>query len=141
MEVFHEPFGEPFYHSKERLSARYEDDEEARKASGHSEDTYKTVFDQILEADSEVGLFPSSRLLLLLYSIRLLLLSFPVIPTHTARSSHRRNAKYIHFLARPTSAALPVSCPLLVTSDPCAANPSRLPLPSPASLASVPFAR
>jgi hypothetical protein len=57
LEVFHEPFGEPFYHSKERLSIRYE--EEARKTDQYDDATYKAVFDDIIKANSEVGLLPT----------------------------------------------------------------------------------
>jgi hypothetical protein len=39
----HEPFGDAFYFGPERLSTRYENDEEAREESGFAESTYKTV--------------------------------------------------------------------------------------------------
>jgi hypothetical protein len=53
----HEPFGDAFYYGPERLSARYEDDEEARRASGFSQSTFKTIFDRIERESSEVRLF------------------------------------------------------------------------------------
>lgn len=51
----HEPFGDAFYYGPERLSERFEDDEEGRKKSGFSQITYKDVVDQIFDpAASEV---------------------------------------------------------------------------------------
>ncbi|KAL2431943.1 hypothetical protein ABEF95_003927 [Exophiala dermatitidis] len=49
----HEPFGDAFYYGPERMSSRFENDEEARKASGFSDSTYKTIFDQIDRQGSE----------------------------------------------------------------------------------------
>lgn len=60
MTCFHEPFGDVYYYSAERLGERYEDDEKARLASGFSNYTYKSVFDEIEKGGSEVGTFPSS---------------------------------------------------------------------------------
>ncbi|KAI1620502.1 P-loop containing nucleoside triphosphate hydrolase protein [Exophiala viscosa] len=45
----HEPFGDAFYYGPERMSVRYEKDEETRKASGFNNSTYKSIFDQIEE--------------------------------------------------------------------------------------------
>jgi hypothetical protein len=50
----HEPFGDAFYFGPERLSCRYENDPEARKASGFAESTFKTVFDRIEKESEEV---------------------------------------------------------------------------------------
>ncbi|EXJ92691.1 hypothetical protein A1O3_01243 [Capronia epimyces CBS 606.96] len=49
----HEPFGDAFYYGPERLSARFEADEDTRKASGFSESTYKTIFDRLDREESE----------------------------------------------------------------------------------------
>lgn len=43
----HEPFGDAFYYGPERMSVRYEDDEEARMTSGFAESTYATIFDRL----------------------------------------------------------------------------------------------
>ena len=74
----HEPFGDAFYygwvyllpmtwatpdcHSPERMSIRYEDDENARKESGFEQSTYATIFDRLDREESDV----SNWLLLLL---------------------------------------------------------------------------
>ncbi|KAH8698893.1 hypothetical protein BGW36DRAFT_152123 [Talaromyces proteolyticus] len=54
LQCIHEPFGDAFYYGPERLSVRYEADEEARKASGFNQSTFKTVFDRI-ERESTDG--------------------------------------------------------------------------------------
>lgn len=57
LHCIHEPFGDAFYFGPERLSRRYENDEEARKKSGFADVTYKDVMDRVLDpAASEVGL-------------------------------------------------------------------------------------
>ncbi|KAM7185394.1 P-loop containing nucleoside triphosphate hydrolase protein [Rhypophila sp. PSN 637] len=48
----HEPFGDAFYYGPERLSPRFEDDEEGRQKSGFAHVTYKDVVDA-LEKDIE----------------------------------------------------------------------------------------
>ncbi|KAL2220905.1 P-loop containing nucleoside triphosphate hydrolase protein [Thermoascus aurantiacus ATCC 26904] len=53
LKCIHEPFGDAFYYGPERLSERYEDDEEARIRSGFSESTFKTVFERIEREASE----------------------------------------------------------------------------------------
>ncbi|OAL56223.1 hypothetical protein IQ07DRAFT_1090 [Pyrenochaeta sp. DS3sAY3a] len=53
LQCVHEPFGDAYYFGPERLAERYEDDEEARKASGHSESTYRTIFDHIARENTE----------------------------------------------------------------------------------------
>lgn len=50
----HEPFGDAFYYGPERMSVRYEDDEEARKASGFGESTYATIFERLDREETEV---------------------------------------------------------------------------------------
>ena len=54
LQCIHEPFGDAFYFGPERLSARYENDEGARLASGFSTSTYKTIFDRIESEATEV---------------------------------------------------------------------------------------
>ena len=54
LQCIHEPFGDAFYFGPERLSARYENDEVARLASGFSTSTYKTIFDRIESEATEV---------------------------------------------------------------------------------------
>ncbi|KAK3295521.1 P-loop containing nucleoside triphosphate hydrolase protein [Chaetomium fimeti] len=44
----HEPFGDAFYFGPERLSARYEQDEEARSTSGFANTTYDDVLANLL---------------------------------------------------------------------------------------------
>ena len=50
----HEPFGDAFYYGPERLSERYEGDEEARVASGFSRSTYQSVLESIEQQQEEV---------------------------------------------------------------------------------------
>jgi hypothetical protein len=54
LQCVHEPFGDAYYFGPERLAERYENDPEARKASGYSEATYRTIFDKIAKDNSEV---------------------------------------------------------------------------------------
>ena len=54
LHCIHEPFGDAFYFGPERLSERYGENEKARKDSGFSETTYKSVFDVIEKAQAEV---------------------------------------------------------------------------------------
>ncbi|EPS41271.1 hypothetical protein H072_4796 [Dactylellina haptotyla CBS 200.50] len=57
LECVHEPFGDAFYYGPERLSSRYEGDNEkaaqGREASGFSASTYKSVLDDILNSGKE----------------------------------------------------------------------------------------
>ncbi len=58
----HEPFGDAFYYGPERLSARYEEDSEARDASGFSQSTYQTILERFeREEASEVRVHSSQR--------------------------------------------------------------------------------
>jgi len=59
----HEPFGDAFYFGPERLSPRYEADEEARETSGFANSTFKTIFERIEKEGKEVR--PSSTFSLL----------------------------------------------------------------------------
>ena len=64
LQCIHEPFGDAFYYGPERLSERYEEDEQARIASGFSCSTFKTVFDRIEGESAEVrSFFPVTFLL------------------------------------------------------------------------------
>lgn len=54
LECFHEPFGDAFYYGAERLSPRYGQDEETREKSGHTESTYRSVFDRVQSSHSRV---------------------------------------------------------------------------------------
>lgn len=54
LQTVHEPFGDAWYFGPERLHDRYENDPEARKATGHAESTYKSIFDDIAKHGSEV---------------------------------------------------------------------------------------
>jgi hypothetical protein len=50
----HEPFGDAFYFGPERLSDRYENDEEAREQTGFAQSTFKTIFERIEREGEEV---------------------------------------------------------------------------------------
>jgi hypothetical protein len=50
----HEPFGDAFYFGPERLSSRYENDEEARKGTGFEKSTFKTILERIEREGKEV---------------------------------------------------------------------------------------
>lgn len=54
LQCAHEPFGDAFYYGPERLSERYEDDQEARDASGFASTTYSDVLER-LERDGSDG--------------------------------------------------------------------------------------
>ncbi|KAH9870003.1 hypothetical protein J1614_006924 [Plenodomus biglobosus] len=53
LQCVHEPFGDAYYFGPERLAERYENDPQARKESGYSESTYRTIFDRIARENSE----------------------------------------------------------------------------------------
>ncbi|KAI9849111.1 MAG: hypothetical protein M1837_005341 [Sclerophora amabilis] len=53
LKCVHEPFGDAFYYGPERLSERFEADEDERKASGFSQSTYKTILDRIEKEAAE----------------------------------------------------------------------------------------
>ncbi|KAL6706065.1 hypothetical protein ACN47E_006167 [Coniothyrium glycines] len=53
LQCVHEPFGDAYYFGPERLAERYENDPQARKESGYSESTYRTIFDRIVKENSE----------------------------------------------------------------------------------------
>ena len=56
----HEPLGDAFYFGPERLSTRYENDEQAREESGFAASTYKHIFDRIEKEGEQVR--PNSTL-------------------------------------------------------------------------------
>ncbi|KAL2824116.1 P-loop containing nucleoside triphosphate hydrolase protein [Aspergillus cavernicola] len=47
IQCIHEPFGDAFYYGPERLSGRYETDEEGRLNSGFVDSTYQTILERI----------------------------------------------------------------------------------------------
>ncbi|KAK2865479.1 hypothetical protein FQN49_003533 [Arthroderma sp. PD_2] len=53
LKCIHEPLGDAFYYGPERLSHRYDDDEEARIQTGFDKSTYKTIFDRFDREASE----------------------------------------------------------------------------------------
>lgn len=57
IQCVHEPFGDAFYYGPERLSGRFEDDEQARVDSGFSNSTYLTVVERLEREASEVRPF------------------------------------------------------------------------------------
>lgn len=54
LNCIHEPFGDAFYYGPERLSPRFEEDEQARIKSGFSNSTFQTIFDRFEREGSEV---------------------------------------------------------------------------------------
>lgn len=60
IQCIHEPFGDAFYYGPERLSDRYEADEQGRLESGFSDSTYRTILDRIEREgrENEVLLLP-----------------------------------------------------------------------------------
>jgi hypothetical protein len=56
LNCIHEPFGDAFYYGPERLSSRFDDDEDWRIKTGFSNSTYQTVFDHLDKQESEVRL-------------------------------------------------------------------------------------
>lgn len=54
IQCVHEPFGDAFYYGPERLSERFENDEQARIDSGFSKSTFKTVLDR-LDREASLG--------------------------------------------------------------------------------------
>jgi hypothetical protein len=53
LQTVHEPFGDPWYFGPERLHDRFEDDPEARAATGYGDCTYKDIFDDIAKHNTE----------------------------------------------------------------------------------------
>ncbi|KAF1986348.1 hypothetical protein K402DRAFT_393829 [Aulographum hederae CBS 113979] len=53
LQCVHEPFGDAFYFGPERLSPRYEQDEQARIDCGFADSTFKTIFDRIDRENTE----------------------------------------------------------------------------------------
>jgi hypothetical protein len=54
LKCIHEPFGDAFYFGPERLSKRFEENEQARIETGFSSSTYRTVFEGLRKEASEV---------------------------------------------------------------------------------------
>lgn len=54
LQCVHEPFGDAFYYGPERLSARYEGNEQERIDSGFQNTTYQTVLDRLEREGAEV---------------------------------------------------------------------------------------
>lgn len=54
LSTIHEPFGDAYYFGPERMGARFEDDEQARKESGFADSTFKTILDRIDREAAEV---------------------------------------------------------------------------------------
>ena len=58
---FHEPFGDAFYYGPERLSARFENDEQARNGSGFAHATFQTILNRFEEESAEVRRSPLNK--------------------------------------------------------------------------------
>jgi len=54
LQTIHEPFGDAFYYGPERMSSRFENDEQSREASGFADSTFKTILDRISREADEV---------------------------------------------------------------------------------------
>lgn len=54
LQCVHEPFGDAFYYGPERLSSRYEGNEQERMDSGFHNTTYQTVLDRLEREGAEV---------------------------------------------------------------------------------------
>ncbi|KAF2719678.1 hypothetical protein K431DRAFT_228130 [Polychaeton citri CBS 116435] len=55
LHTIHEPFGDAFYFGPERMSSRFEEDDEGRNSSGFSNSTFKTILDRIDQEGAEAG--------------------------------------------------------------------------------------
>jgi hypothetical protein len=87
LQCVHEPFGDAYYFGPERLAERYEGDEQARKESGYSESTYRTIFDRIAKENSEVRSSHALKLSIL----------FSYWFWHRLQSVHRRWMRFSDF--------------------------------------------
>lgn len=56
LKCIHEPFGDAFYYGGERLSTRFENDEQTRVDSGFQKSTYQTTLDRLEAEGAEVRL-------------------------------------------------------------------------------------
>ena len=56
VKCIHEPFGDAFYYGVERLSIRFENDEQTRADSGFENSTYQTILDRFETEGAEVRL-------------------------------------------------------------------------------------
>ena len=62
LQCVHEPFGDAFYYGPERLSARYEGNEQERIDSGFQNSTYQTVLERLEREGAEVRSLLSNSL-------------------------------------------------------------------------------
>ena len=62
LQCVHEPFGDAFYYGPERLSARYEENEQERIDSSFQNSTYQTVLDRLEREGAEVRSLLSNSL-------------------------------------------------------------------------------
>lgn len=104
LQCIHEPFGDAFYFGPERLSARYENDEEARLASGFSTSTYKTIFDRIESEATEV--------------CRLAFFVSHFCPSSCMSSSFDLDLHFLHLLHGRSRRTLPINFRRLIDSLP-----------------------
>ena len=58
LKCIHEPFGDAFYYGPERMSERFENDEEERTRAGFSDSTYQTILDRFEKEGAEVRSIP-----------------------------------------------------------------------------------
>lgn len=54
LKCLHEPFGDAFFYGPERLSLRFEEDQQTRLTSGFEESTYQTVLNDFEAKSAEV---------------------------------------------------------------------------------------
>ncbi|KAK4231489.1 P-loop containing nucleoside triphosphate hydrolase protein [Podospora fimiseda] len=135
LHCIHEPFGDAFYYGPERLSERFENDEEARKKSGFAEVTYKDVLDQILDPKASEGkrifikdiahyLLPSNKQKA---SIAPSLRHLDNTPTTNGTTNDVNGINGTHHLENPTVLPLPLLSKFHFTfliRHPCRAIPS-----------------
>lgn len=54
LQCVHEPLGDAFYYGPERMSSRFENDEDTRAQSGFGASTYQTILDRIEREGDDV---------------------------------------------------------------------------------------
>lgn len=86
LQTAHEPFGDAFYYGPERLSKRFENDEDARVKSGFAESTYRTVMDRLDNDGQQEVRWPL------------------ILPHFALQSAQQRNRTPLHTL--PSTASL-----------------------------------
>ena len=87
LQCVHEPFGDAFYYGPERLSARYEENEQERIDSGFQNSTYQTVLDRLEREGAEVRSILFNSLTSSAQPFSLLLLVRPLRVTDILRLS------------------------------------------------------